>query len=134
VLLFRGRFLDTKPLSQIQRSTLWPLQDADPTPSFGGFGLNWRLNWPVYMASLGMVITITSFAIIASGFKAGHNGPLITGLILYLVSAIIWIITIAAIIIVLITRTIQSGNNDRARSQERVLYSKTFSPKANLTF
>ena len=38
VLLFRDRFAVTKPLSQIQRSTLWPLQDADPTPSFGGFG------------------------------------------------------------------------------------------------
>ena len=39
MLLFRDWFAVTKPLSQIQRSTLWPLQDADPTPSFGGFGL-----------------------------------------------------------------------------------------------
>ena len=39
VLLFRGRFFATKPLSQIHRSTLWPLQDTAPTPSFGGFGL-----------------------------------------------------------------------------------------------
>ena len=39
VLLFRDWFAVTKPLSQIQRSTLWPLQDADPTPSFGGFGI-----------------------------------------------------------------------------------------------
>ena len=38
MLLFWDRFAVTKPLSQIQRSTLWPLQDADPTPSFGGFG------------------------------------------------------------------------------------------------
>ena len=37
-LLFRDWFAVTKPLSQIQRSALWPLQDADPTPSFGGFG------------------------------------------------------------------------------------------------
>ena len=28
-----------KPLSQMQRSTFLPLQDADPTPSFGGFGI-----------------------------------------------------------------------------------------------
>ena len=40
VLLFRDRFAVTKPLSQMRRSTLWPLQDADPTPSFGGFGLS----------------------------------------------------------------------------------------------
>ena len=40
VLLFRGRFLVAKPLSQIQRSTFLPLQDANPTPSFGGFGLS----------------------------------------------------------------------------------------------
>ena len=25
-------------LSQMRRSTFLPLQDADPTPSFGGFG------------------------------------------------------------------------------------------------
>ena len=52
VLLFWDRFAVTKPLSQIQRSTLWPLQDADPTPSFGGFGLRERIHiradetWP----------------------------------------------------------------------------------------
>ena len=40
VLLFRGRFFATKPLSQIQRSTLWLLQGLSPRPSFGGFGLN----------------------------------------------------------------------------------------------
>ena len=39
VLLFRGRFFATKPLSQIQRSTLWLLQGLSPRPSFGGFGL-----------------------------------------------------------------------------------------------
>ena len=39
MLLFRDRFAVSKPLSQIQRSTLSPLQDADPTPSFGGFGV-----------------------------------------------------------------------------------------------
>ena len=32
-------FAGSKPLSQIHRSTLLPLQDTDPTPSFGGFGL-----------------------------------------------------------------------------------------------
>ena len=42
VLLFRDRFAVAKPLSQIQRRTLWPLQDADPTPSFGGLGLTMR--------------------------------------------------------------------------------------------
>ena len=40
VLLFRGRFFATKPLSQKHRSTFLPLQDANPTPSFGGFGLS----------------------------------------------------------------------------------------------
>ena len=39
VLLFRGRIFATKPLSQKHRSTFLPLQDANPTPSFGGFGL-----------------------------------------------------------------------------------------------
>ena len=39
MLLFRDCFAATKPLSQIQRSTLWPLQDANQTPSLGGFGL-----------------------------------------------------------------------------------------------
>ena len=38
VLLFRGRVFATKPLSQKHRSTFLPLQDANPTPSFGGFG------------------------------------------------------------------------------------------------
>ena len=33
-----GRFSVAKPLSQKHRSTFLPLQDADPTPSFGGFG------------------------------------------------------------------------------------------------
>ena len=31
--------LSRKPLSQKHRSTFWPLQEANPTPSFGGFGL-----------------------------------------------------------------------------------------------
>ena len=39
VLLFQGRFFATKPLSQKHRSTFLPLQDANPTPSFGGFGV-----------------------------------------------------------------------------------------------
>ena len=39
MLLLWDCFAVTKPLSQIQRSTLWPLQDANPTPSLGGFGL-----------------------------------------------------------------------------------------------
>ena len=47
MLLFWDRFAVTKPLSQIQRSTLWPLQDADPTPSFGGFGLSWTAPGPL---------------------------------------------------------------------------------------
>ena len=39
VLLVLGvGFAVSKPLSQIHRSTLWPLQDTAPTPSFGGFG------------------------------------------------------------------------------------------------
>ena len=33
-------FFATKPLSQKHRSTFLPLQDANPTPSFGGFGLS----------------------------------------------------------------------------------------------
>ena len=32
-------FVFPKPLSQKHRSTFLPLQDANPTPSFGGFGL-----------------------------------------------------------------------------------------------
>ena len=43
VLLFRGRFSVAKPLSRIQRSTFLPLQDANLTPSLGGFGLRTRL-------------------------------------------------------------------------------------------
>ena len=39
VLLFWGRFSVSKPLSQKHGSTFLPLQDADPTPSFGGFGV-----------------------------------------------------------------------------------------------
>ena len=42
VLLFWGRFSVSKPLSQKHGSTFLPLQVADPTPSFGGFGLRWR--------------------------------------------------------------------------------------------
>ena len=37
--LFWGRFAVSKPLSQIQRSTLLLLQKASHMPSFGGFGL-----------------------------------------------------------------------------------------------
>ena len=44
MLLFRDWFAVTKPLSQIQRSTHWPPQDTDPTPSLGGFGLNLRVS------------------------------------------------------------------------------------------
>ena len=40
VLLFWGRFLVSKPLSQIQRSTFLPFQEASHTPSFGGLGLS----------------------------------------------------------------------------------------------
>ena len=39
MLLLWDCFAVTKPLSQIQKSTLWPLQDANPTPSLGGFGV-----------------------------------------------------------------------------------------------
>ena len=44
VLLFRERFSVSKPLSQMRRSTFLPLQDADPTPSFGGFRLKGNLS------------------------------------------------------------------------------------------
>ena len=44
VLLLWDCFAVAKPLSQIQRSTLWPLQDANQTPSLGGFGLRRRAN------------------------------------------------------------------------------------------
>ena len=40
MLLLWHCFAVTKPLSQIQRGTLWPLQDANQTPALGGFGLN----------------------------------------------------------------------------------------------
>ena len=39
LLLFWDRFFVAKPLSQKHRSTFLPLQDANLTPSFGGFGL-----------------------------------------------------------------------------------------------
>ncbi len=42
MLLLWDCFAVTKPLSQIQRSTLWTLQDANQTPSLGGFGLRLR--------------------------------------------------------------------------------------------
>ena len=42
VLLFWGRFFVAKPLSQKRRSTSLPLQDANATPSFGGFRLTHR--------------------------------------------------------------------------------------------
>ena len=60
VLLFWDCFADTKPLSQIQRSTFLPLQDTDPTPSFGGFGVRLivvdRLSCP---PSLGVVSLVS---------------------------------------------------------------------------
>ena len=40
VLLFWGRVSVSKPLSQKHGGTFLLLQDADPTPSFGGFGLS----------------------------------------------------------------------------------------------
>ena len=39
VLLLWRRFAVTKPLSQKHGNTFLPLQNTDPTPSFGGFGL-----------------------------------------------------------------------------------------------
>ena len=45
MLLFRDWFAVSIPLSQIQRSALWPPQDIDPTPSLGGFGLSLRPVW-----------------------------------------------------------------------------------------
>ena len=39
VLLLWDSFAVTKPLSQIQRSTLWLLQGLSPRPPLGGFGL-----------------------------------------------------------------------------------------------
>ena len=44
--LFWVGFAVSKPLSQIHRSTLLPLQDTDSTPSFGGLGLNDPDNLP----------------------------------------------------------------------------------------
>ena len=41
---FPGPFFCYKPLSQKHRSTFLPPQDANPTPSFGGFGLKVRLS------------------------------------------------------------------------------------------
>ena len=43
MLLVSGLVSVPKPLSQIQRSTLWLLQGLSPRTSFGGFGLNRRL-------------------------------------------------------------------------------------------
>ena len=42
-LLVSGRFSVPKPLSQIQRSTLWLLQGLSPRPSLDGFGLKLQL-------------------------------------------------------------------------------------------
>ena len=47
MLLLWHCFAATKPLSQIQRSTLWPLQDANQTPSLGGFGFREKPNGDV---------------------------------------------------------------------------------------
>ena len=44
VLLGSRRFSVPKPLSQIQRSTFLPFQEASRTPSFGGLGL--IHHWP----------------------------------------------------------------------------------------
>ena len=49
MLLLWDCFAVTKPLSQIQKSTLWPLQDANPTPSLGGFGLNHDANFVAWL-------------------------------------------------------------------------------------
>ena len=46
VLLFWGQFSVSKPLSQKHGSTFLPLQDADPTPSFGGFGVKQDWDFP----------------------------------------------------------------------------------------
>ena len=40
---FLGSVFVAKPLSQKHRSTFSPLQGANPTPSFGGFGLSGKL-------------------------------------------------------------------------------------------
>ena len=40
---FLGSVSVTKPLSQKHRSTLWPLQGANLTPSLGGFGLSYAV-------------------------------------------------------------------------------------------
>ena len=45
-----------KPLSQIQRSTLWPLQDANQTPSLGGFGVKLSQLVRRRLAGLGFVL------------------------------------------------------------------------------
>ena len=42
MLLVSGLVSVPKPLSQIQRSTLWLLQGLSPRTSFGGFGVNPR--------------------------------------------------------------------------------------------
>ena len=49
--LFWGRFSVSKPLSQKHGSTFLPLQDADPTPSFGGFGVRFAARPPMTMES-----------------------------------------------------------------------------------
>ena len=56
VLLLWDCFAATKPLSQIQRSTLWPLQDANQTPSLGGFGVKLSQLVRRRLAGLGFVL------------------------------------------------------------------------------
>ena len=62
VLLFQGRFFATKPLSQIQKSTLWPLQDANPTPSLGGFGLRLIIRNSIKSAAIASIFVLIFFA------------------------------------------------------------------------
>ena len=56
--LFWGRFAVTKPLSSKHRITFLPLQDADPTPSFGGLGLTILLGLVTVLLGLGVTTVL----------------------------------------------------------------------------
>ena len=63
---FPGSVFATKPLSQKHRSTFLPLQDANPTPSFGGFGLRGAQDAVVWNGPVRSAMASGSFRITSS--------------------------------------------------------------------
>ena len=80
VLLVSRQFSVPKPLSQIQRSTLWLLQGLSPKSSFGGFGLTVRALSEIEHGIRGYAPTTPQFFLVArsigqgDGLKPDQNG------------------------------------------------------------